>query len=157
MRYLGMTLIFLAALAFSRSLTLRGRRRLSEGEGYRDLLLFMKEEMTSYARPVNVWCREFSSPALEENGFLPALRERSDLSSAYGAAGRAGEEEDACLSPLFSSFGRAARTEAIAALSAAIATLSPLLEKRREETLRSERVVRTLCASFALVTVILLL
>lgn len=158
MRYLGVTLIFLAALGISRALCARFRRRLCEGEGFCSLLRFMRGELTRYARPVNEWCRTFSDEALEQCGFLPHLRAHGDLAAAYRAASLSvGEEERKILEPLFSSFGRSYREEEIAALSAAESSLAKLLASRAEETSRTERAIKTVSAAASLTLVLLLL
>lgn len=157
MRYLGMILIFFAAYGISRAVSQSYRRRLAEGEGFHALLLFMKGELSRYARPVNEWCRLFSDEALEQNGFLPHLRAHGDLAAAYKEATLSlGEEEKKILAPLFSSFGRAYREEELEALASAESALAGLLATRAEELSRTERAVKTVTAAAALTLVLLL-
>lgn len=158
MRYLGMTLIFLAAFGISRALTRNAEKRLSEAEGYLAFLSFLQGELTRYARPVNEWSRLFSDGTLEESGFLPHLRAHGDLCAAFTAsATRLGEEEKKLLSSLFSAFGRGYREEVLASLAATRAALSETVGREREELPKTLRVVRTLSAAGALALVILLL
>lgn len=158
MRYFGMSLIFLAAFLFSHTVCRALRRRLAEEEGYLSLLRFMRGELTRYARPVNEWCTQFRSEALEESGFLPHLRRDGDLLAAYGASSSSlGGRERELLTSLFSSFGKGYREEEIGALTDREAEFSAMVAEKKEALSKAERVVHTLCASVSLIAVILLL
>lgn len=160
LRYIGMLLIFLAFGGFSFFYLRFCRARLSEAEGYLAFLDALRRELLQAGRPLPLFLSEFSLPRLEENGFLPRLRAGEGLSDAFSraAGGSAlGREERRVLAAFFSSFGQAFRTEEVSALEKSLASLGELIEEARRELPRTERVVRTLCASLSLSAVILLL
>ena len=160
MRFLGMALVMLAALWFSRSFAAYVRRRVEECEGYLALFTFMRGEINCHLRPVSAWCREFSDPALVASGFLPALTATGSLSGAWETCARASvlpEEGRRILSAYFSSFGRWYREDELKLLEYYTGEWDRLLAKIKQEAPRSIRLLRTPCASAANAAVILLL
>lgn len=159
LRYVGMLLIFLAFFGFAYFYLRFCRARLAEAEGYLAFLEALRGELLCAGRPLSLFLAEVSVPRLEENGFLPCLRAGEGLSDAFSHAtgGALGREERRVLTELFSSFGHAFRAEELSRLAKSLATLEGLTEEARRELPRTERVVRTLCASLSLSAVILLL
>ena len=103
-RLVGGALLVLFGLWLARQLAERERRRVLYAEAYLDFLRYVRGELHAYARPLGEVYRRCDSPALEENGFLPALR--AGVSPGDAARGTA-PSTDPCAMKILSDFGAA--------------------------------------------------
>lgn len=152
--------LLIGALSYFLSSSLRGykRRTLSLCEEIYALLLHIKLEVSCYLRPVGEILKGYSSPMLEEIGFLPVAR-REGLSRALVECAdcRLSSEEVRLLSSLFSSLGTGYARDEIKLMEGVAQEFSRLLKERRSLIAKDIKLINTLCASAALGTLILLI
>ena len=152
--------VLVAVLSYILSSSLRGykRRGLLLCEEIYALLLRIKLEVSCYLRPVGELLRGYSSPMLEEIGFLKLAR-TDGLSSALKACGGYGltAEEERILSSFFSSLGTGYAKDEIRLIEAVTEDFNLLLKERRSLMSKDIKLINTLCASAALGTLILLI
>ena len=131
-----------------------------ECEGFYSLASYMRHKIGCFLSPVSEWSSEFSDKALEDVGFLPAMREASDLYEAYSRTApkmSLGEREREDIERFCASFGKGYADEEMKLLDAFCERLGEHIEYERSEMPRSQRLVRTMCISCAVAVSILII
>ena len=86
MKWAGIALLFLGAYFAVEKYKAWLRARLELLVGYTDFLREMRSRAANYLEPVSSWVGRFRSRALEDAGFLPALRAGKRLCDAFANA-----------------------------------------------------------------------
>ncbi|MBQ8859339.1 MAG: stage III sporulation protein AB [Clostridia bacterium] len=158
-RLIGAAALLLLSVYTGASLAAMEKKRLRQTEGFLLLVRYIREQISCFRRPLPAIYASFSNEALHSAGFLPALAE-GDFSSALAEA-REGlyleEEEFKLLFGFGESVGQSFEEEQRALCAYTERELEKALARRREEVPKRVRVLRTLCAVFGGMIVILLL
>ena len=160
LKFTALFSLLLGALYICREFSKFQNKRISEYEGFYSLLSYMRGEIGCFLSPVSEWCAHFSDEALERCGFLPALRECEDLYKAF--LGSVDKMSLSCetkddLIRFFTSFGKGYADEVMRLIDSFRQRLGENIDREREEIPRSQKLVRTLCVSFAIGASILLI
>lgn len=123
-KIIGICLLLFALVCFVRTLCAKERARASlVGELHR-FFVFLRRQVGCYLLPMSDVARQYSSPRLEECGFLLAVRSGGDVKPSLEAAlGRGGRCLDIACQTL-SSFGEGYVEDEMRSLDSAISELS---------------------------------
>ena len=158
-RLIGAAALLLLSVYTGASLASMEKKRLRQTEGFLLLVRYIREQISCFRRPLPEIYTGFSNEALENAGFLPALAE-GDFSSALARARDTlylEDEEFKLLGAFGESVGQSFEEEQKALCAYTERELEKALARRREETPKRVRVLRTLCAVFGGMIIILLL
>ncbi|MBO4216839.1 MAG: stage III sporulation protein AB [Clostridia bacterium] len=78
MKIAGVLLIFVCCTAGGYVLSFREKDKLTECEAFLRLFMYVKNQIGFFLAPTKSIFEEFEDGVLEENGFLPILREKQD-------------------------------------------------------------------------------
>ncbi len=159
LRLIGAAALLLLSLYTGSSLAEMEKKRLRQTEGFLLLVRYIREQISCFRRPLPDIYRDFQSEPLRNAGFLPALA-KGDFAAALAAAkdGLYLEEEEIGLLYAFAqSVGQSFEEEQKALCAYTERELEKALARRKEETPKRVRVLRTLSAVFGGMIVILLL
>ncbi|MBQ8689510.1 MAG: hypothetical protein IJ515_04015 [Clostridia bacterium] len=121
-------------------------------EFYR-FLSHMRLQISCYLRPADELYLGFESKALDDIGFIGALKDGCSIGEAYKKAARKislPTEVDRVLLSLFSSLGGSYLEEEIKLIDSHREELSVLLEREREESPKRAKMIRTLSVAISL-------
>ena len=159
LKLLGICILLFTSILLSRELVAARRKGLLVCEELLRLVSYLRLQIGCFLRPLSEASAGFDSAVLLESGFLP-LGEGRDVRRAFsesGVAGVVGEECARILDSLFFSLGNGYLDDEVKLLDTHRAQLCELVEKRRIDTVRQVRLIRTLTASASLGFVILIM
>ena len=143
-RQWGALLLLGALLALAYGFLRRERRYRRETEGVLLLLRALRGQIDCFSRPWREVVAEFENDALEQCGFLPALREEDFAHAVI----RGGEGWDADLARTLEVFGaevgKSYKGEQVALCDWAMAELEAVIKKQKEEGERRARLSASL-------------
>lgn len=157
-RLLGGCLLVLFGILLARYLAERERRQVLYADAYLDFLRYVRGELHAYARPLGEVYRRCDNAALEENGFLPALRRGLCPGDAARCAAPASDPRAVkILSDFGSAVGRGYLAETLACCDVYIGRMDAYAGEVRAAAPARIRVRRTVAlAGTALVLLLLL-
>lgn len=159
LRLIGAAALLLLSLYVGASLAAIEKKRLRQIEGFLLFIRYIREQISCFRRPLPDIYGGFQNGALADAGFLTALAD-GDFSVALSSAreGLLLEEEELKLLDAFAAgVGRSFEEEQKTLCAYTERELEKALVRQREETPKRIRVLRTLCAVFGGMVVILLL
>lgn len=156
MKLLGTCLLLVAAYILSLRYAREMKRGIDTWVACGDLIRYTRMQIDCFCTPKNRIFTSFHHRVLEENGFLPALRQGQEMGSAAE-----GTLEDKELVSLFSRFGqelgRGYREEQMAVCDFYLQMLQERLEGRQKALPSQVRVRRTVYISGAMLLALLFL
>ena len=160
MGYIGAFAVILAVFMIWREYSGFLESELCWCRAFLDALMDMREKMRCYLDSPRVWAEGYCAKALEECGFLKALRDGMSITEAYGLA-RTGacfsESTDAVLTDCFARLGGGYLDTELEMLGSAIDKLGKEERLRTEELPRKKKVAGAVlgaCASGIVILVI---
>lgn len=160
LKYLGLSLILLAALIASREYSRRQARRLTEFSELLRLVRTLRNDVSCFLAPRSAVAARFRSSALEALGFCEALRRGLGFAEAFAqiaSASALSPAEKQAFAELFSELGRGYRGEELATLDGHLQRLEALRSNLRDEAPKSTRAVAILITSSAVGLILLLI
>ena len=153
MKYIGIFLVLLAALTFSREYARYMRKRLRECEGFLSFINHMKIQVGCFMRPVRELSFGFSSSPLSEIGFIDSLEKSDGIYEAYKEVEpklSLSQNEKEVLELLFFSVGNCYLDEGIKMIENAHARTEVLYSSLSEECPKNIKLVTALSVTAAL-------
>ncbi len=153
MKYVGILLILVAACAISREFSKQMAKRTGECKDFLAFIAYMRIQVGCFLRPVKELGEGFSSPALENAGFMDSLANSDCIFDAYKkceANLSLSSQEKEVLETLFSSFGEGYLDDGIKLIDASYSAMEKLYSKLCEEKAKNTRLVTALSVTAAL-------
>ena len=153
MKYVGILLILISAIATSREFSKHINKRAAECKDFLAFIAHMRIQVGCFLRPVKNLGEGFSSPALEKSGFISALAESDCISDAYKKCEQKlslSSEEKETLNTLFSSFGGGYLDDGIKLIDNCYSSMERLYMRLCEEKTKNTRLVTALSVTTAL-------
>ena len=159
LRLIGAAALLLLSVHVGNSLAAVEKKRLRQIEGFLLLVRYIREQISCFRRPLPEIYGGFRNEALESVGFLAHLSE-GDFATAFEKAREElylEDEERKLLCAFAAGVGQSFEEEQRALCAYTERELEKALARRKEEAPKRARVLRTLCAVFGGMIVILLL
>lgn len=159
LKLIGICILLFTSILICRELIAIRQRRLLLCEELLRLVSYLRLQIGCFLRPLSEVVAGFDSEALSECGFLPP-GEGVDLRRALCESevpGLVGEECARIIDSLLSSLGSGYLDDEVKLLDTYRAQLSEVVEKRRIDTAKEMRLIRTLTATASLGFVILIM
>ena len=154
---MGALLLLGSALWLGLRLSAREQERLRQTEGLLLLLRHIRACIVCFADPIEEIYRRFQNRALEECGFLPALRTHGFAYALRVCDGLAqGDEVQTALASFADGVGKSNTREQAALCDYTVAVMEAALHRRQEEAPRRARLARGLALCGALALLVLL-
>ena len=153
MRYIGLFLVMLSSLAFSREYTRYMQKRVRECEAFLDFIGHLRMELSCYLRPLREAAGGFSSDALTEVGFFEAVNSTGNIYEAFSRTRRRlslSDEELMPLESLFSSLGHSYLDEELKLINMCEENMRSVTEKIKRESPKSIKLISTLSVTAAI-------
>lgn len=153
MRYIGIFLVLLAALIFSREYSRYMRKRLRECEGFLSFISYMKIQVGCFMRPLRELASGFSSKPLSEIGFIASLEKSDGIYEAYKEVEprlSLSQNEKEVLEVLFSSIGDCYLDEGMKMIDSAYVRAEALYSSLSKECPKNIKLVSALSVTLAL-------
>ena len=154
---LGGLILLAASVGYGQARIAEEKRRRGELEALIALVSVIRGEIGALSRPLSDIWASFSSPALEKNGFLPALRRDGFVRALAAADWRLTEDERAPLLPFAASLGKTYREEQVALCRRTEEKLGAVLSALEKNGAEREKLWRTLPPLAALSAILLFL
>lgn len=173
-RICGVILIMTVSMYIGMTLASNERKRVAELRGFCRFIECIRDGIASMGLPISDICVRFSDPALEKNGFLTRLKERSDT-GVGGGVGRSGvlyealsdmraaqnpvlsDEEYTLIEEFFSSIGHTDREGEVRRCDYYLGLLKKRLACAEETASANAKISRALPLSLGGLLVIMLL
>ena len=159
LKLIGVCILLFTSVLISRELVARRRRRLALCEELLRLVGFLRLQIGCFLRPIGDVISDFESAEFSACGFLPSER-YADPRQAFldsDAPSIAGRECARIVDSLLSSLGTGYLDDEVKIIDQHRAELCAAVEAERTETDRQVRLIRTLTASAAPGSVILII
>ncbi|MBQ8322047.1 MAG: hypothetical protein IJX92_06755 [Clostridia bacterium] len=157
-RYIGIGLILLSALAVSRWYERFIRRRIAEDEGFSALLLHIRAGVECFLSSAEELLRGFENEALMNAGYLGG--DGADICERFRRSSERlciSDKVRGILRDFFDSFGKEYKSGTVALIDRTRAALDEHIKAERESAEKDVKLVRTVLLSAALGAVILLI
>ena len=156
LKLVGVCLLLAGGSGLSLILTREIKQELDTWVAVGDFLRYIRMHIDCFCTPKEEIFASFEHPLLEENGFLPALRQMGDVGLATEKSIK--EEPLAALLYRFGKeLGHGYREEQLAVCDFYLAALATQIEKRQRAFPQKVRVRRTVCLAGAMLVALLLL
>lgn len=160
MKYIGIFFLFAALFVSAREYRRLLLKRLSELRAFIDFLRHIRLEIGCFLSPPNELCRGFSSPVLEELGFISQIESGEPLLSSYKRVSKRlslGDTEKSVLLRLFSELGDGYLDESIKLIDFSVEKLSCSLSELEEDVPKRIKLASVLFATGGVGAVLLLI
>ncbi len=154
---IGAVLLLAASVGFGLWMIGEEKRKIRELDALLRLVRHIRENIGSLRRPLPRIFSSFPDPALEENGFLPLLRERGFRAAVEETPWRQEEGVRLALADFAASLGRGYAEEELSLCRYTEAKLADALAALEKAAPEREKLWRSIPALLALSVVLLLL